>query len=202
MTLTIEKRPTRKSARNQRTVANSDKKNRATKSAPAAPGALAYRLIETPIGAIAIVASPRGLRKLIWAETAAAVRKDVARENAREDATLLPKLADELRRFANGERVTFTVPLDPDSGSDLQRDIWHACRQVGYGKTASYGDLAERVGRPGAARAVGTAMARNPFPLVVPCHRIVRSDGGLGGYSGPSGVSRKKRLLEMEAATR
>ncbi|MCA9245350.1 MAG: methylated-DNA--[protein]-cysteine S-methyltransferase [Phycisphaerales bacterium] len=163
---------------------------------------LAYRFVETPIGAIAIVMSERGLRRVCWSESQAAVKKDLAREcpAAKEDATLAPTLVDELRRYLAGEAVKFSVRLDPDSGSDLQRDIWQACRQVGYGKTASYGDLAERVGRPGAARAVGTAMARNPFPLIVPCHRIVRSDGGLGGYSGPSGVARKKRLLEMEAA--
>ncbi|MBU0617216.1 MAG: MGMT family protein, partial [Planctomycetes bacterium] len=74
------------------------------------------------------------------------------------------------------------------------------CRRVCYGQTRSYKQLAEQLGRPGAARAVGTAMSRNPCPIVVPCHRVVRSDGSLGGFSGPDGVNTKHRLLQMEAA--
>ena len=78
--------------------------------------------------------------------------------------------------------------------------VWKACRAVGYGKTTSYGELARRAGRPGAARAVGTAMRRNPWPIVVPCHRVLKGDGSIGGYSGRGGVKFKRQLLEMEAA--
>jgi len=109
------------------------------------------------------------------------------------------ELVDRLCAFAAGE---------PDSFDDLQIDASHltpfgrkvtaACRKIAWGETLTYGELARRAGRPGAARAVGSVMARNRVPLIVPCHRVVPASGGLGGFSAPQGVSMKKRLLVME----
>jgi len=92
----------------------------------------------------------------------------------------------------------FTVPLDLSGLSPFHRRVLQAARRIPYGRTATYSDLARRVGRPLAARAVGQAMARNPVPLVIPCHRVVASGGGLGGYGG--GLDLKRRLLALEGA--
>jgi methylated-DNA-[protein]-cysteine S-methyltransferase len=163
-----------------------------------------YRLVETGVGYVGIVITARGLRRvLLPRRSAAALKRDICDEfpDAREDRTLMPKLARDFRRYFSGEPVEFDVPLDWSGCPDFEVDVWRACRAIPYGKTKSYKSLAERVGRPGGARAVGMAMSHNPFPLIVPCHRVLKSDGSLGGYSGPGGVAFKRRLLEMEAAT-
>ena len=101
----------------------------------------------------------------------------------------------ELDAYFAGELRGFTVPIDP-GGTPFQRGVWDELRRVPFGATTSYGALAERLGRPGAARAVGLANARNPIAIVVPCHRVVGAGGALTGYAGGLGV--KRRLLEHE----
>ncbi len=165
----------------------------------------AFRILSTKLGAVGIVAGERGLRRVYLPErTVGGLRQRIRREfpNAAEQATLLPRLADALRRYFAGQRVAFDVPLDWDGASPFEQAVWKACAGVRYGQTVTYQELGGRVGRSRAARAIGRAMARNPLPIVVPCHRVLRSDGGLGGYSGPGGVAFKRRLLEMEAAAR
>ncbi|TWT43750.1 Methylated-DNA--protein-cysteine methyltransferase [Phycisphaerae bacterium RAS1] len=162
-----------------------------------------YRVVETREGMVGIVVTDRGLRRLVLPEKSAARCRAIIRDEfptATENAELLPQLADQLLRYFSGEPVEFDVPLDWRGYHDFESDVWNACRRLGYGQTCSYGELAQRVGRPGGARAVGMAMSNNPIPLVVPCHRVLRSDGSLGGYSGTGGVAFKQRLLEMEAA--
>lgn len=106
-----------------------------------------------------------------------------------------------LERFAEGEPVDFSdVPLGVDHLSRFGRRVVAACRAISWGQVTTYGDLAAACGSPGAARAVGCVMARNRFPLVVPCHRVLASGGGLGGYSAPDGLRMKRRLLAMEAS--
>ena len=85
--------------------------------------------------------------------------------------------------------------------TDFDAEVYRACRSIPYGQTRSYKQLAEQVGRPGAARAVGGAMRRNPCPIITPCHRVLRSDGALGGFSSPGGVADKLKLLNMESAS-
>jgi methylated-DNA-[protein]-cysteine S-methyltransferase len=105
-----------------------------------------------------------------------------------------------LQRFAGGERVEFSdVPLAMDHLSRFAKRVVAACRAIPWGQVTTYGDLAAACGSPGAARAVGSVMARNRYPLVVPCHRVLASGGGLGGYSAPDGLSMKRRLLAMES---
>ena len=105
-----------------------------------------------------------------------------------------------LREFAAGERVDLrSVPVDLRGRTSFQRRVLQACRRIPYGRTSTYVQLAHRVGSPLAARAVGQVMARNPVPLIIPCHRVLGSGGKLGGFSAPSGLSMKKRLLDMEA---
>jgi methylated-DNA-[protein]-cysteine S-methyltransferase len=110
-------------------------------------------------------------------------------------------LADRLQAFARGELDDFLdVRLSQDGLTDFQRRVLERCRRIPPGQTLSYGALAAAVGAPGAARAVGNAMARNRCPLVVPCHRVVNSDGSIGRYSAPRGIAMKARLLALERA--
>ncbi|NBT38103.1 MAG: methylated-DNA--[protein]-cysteine S-methyltransferase, partial [Actinobacteria bacterium] len=104
----------------------------------------------------------------------------------------------ELREYFSGRRQKFTVKLDLD-GTEFQRTAWEAMRRIPFGSTISYGDQAKAIGKPKAFRAVGSANGRNPVPIIVPCHRVLASDGSLGGYS--LGLSMKRRLLALEGVS-
>lgn len=109
-------------------------------------------------------------------------------------------LVSRLCAAAQGEPDDFAdVVLDFDGMTAFQRNVSHACREIPWGETRTYGALADSVGRPGAARAVGSVMSQNCVPLIVPCHRVVPASGGLGGFSAPQGVAMKQRLLSLEA---
>lgn len=110
-------------------------------------------------------------------------------------------LAVRLVRYFAGERVDLSAPMEFPSVSEFRRRVWEVTAQVPYGKVVTYGGVATRAGRPGAARAVGQAMAHNPLPLVVPCHRVVAANGGLGGFSAEGGLQLKRRLLGLEGVT-
>jgi len=103
--------------------------------------------------------------------------------------------ADQLDAYFDGELTRFEVPLAPH-GSEFQQRVWAALQEIPYGRTESYGELAERVGSPGGARAVGLANGKNPIGIIIPCHRVVGADGSLTGYGG--GIERKKQLLDLE----
>ncbi|MEQ8210703.1 MAG: MGMT family protein [Lacipirellulaceae bacterium] len=106
---------------------------------------------------------------------------------------------DFLADYAAGLKVDFSkLPIYDYKRTDFQKRVIDACRRIPRGETLSYGELAAKVGNPGAARAVGTVMSSNPLPLVIPCHRVLGAGGCLGGYSARQGVAMKKRLLEME----
>lgn len=164
---------------------------------------LRYRLISTPLGFAGIVGSTAGLRRVYLPERSRDVLLRAIKTEfavATEDRSLLPRLAGNLRRYFEGHEVKFDVKLDCAGAPRFRVAVWQACRRVGYGRTLSYGELAAKAGRPGAARAVGSAMSHNPFPIVVPCHRVLASGGGPGGWSGPPG--QKQRLLALEQAAR
>ncbi|MDX2200432.1 MAG: methylated-DNA--[protein]-cysteine S-methyltransferase [Phycisphaerae bacterium] len=164
---------------------------------------LAYRTLETPMGFAGVVAGAAGLRRVYLPEASepALLRKIHADEpEAVENARLLPELADALRRYFAGKPVTFEVELDIGEFTAFQQAALRACAAVGYGETATYGELAERIGHAGAARAVGSSMARNRIPIVIPCHRIIGANNGMCGFSGPGGVASKEALLRMERA--
>jgi len=115
---------------------------------------------------------------------------------------LLAEVREAVVRYFAGERVSFDVPLDLSQGTPFQRKAWRAALAVPYGEVRTYGQIAALAGRPRAARAVGRAMAANPLPILVPCHRIVAADG-LGGFmGGRRGVALKARLLALEGAGR
>ena len=107
-------------------------------------------------------------------------------------------LVERLRSYFEGEDVTFDDALDPTLGTDFQRRVWSITRAIPRGQTRTYGDIAREAGSPGAARAVGQAMARNPWPVIVPCHRVVGHDGQLTGFGG--GLAMKQQMLAIEGA--
>ncbi|MEO1994356.1 MAG: methylated-DNA--[protein]-cysteine S-methyltransferase, partial [Planctomycetaceae bacterium] len=111
-----------------------------------------------------------------------------------------PDLRAALQAYTRGAPISFDdIELDLEDYSDFQQRVMQGARSVRYGQRQTYGGLAAQAGTPGAARAVGNVMAGNRFPIIVPCHRIVLSNGGLGGFSAPRGVSLKQKLLNMES---
>ena len=151
------------------------------------------KAVATPVGVLTLVATGTGLRRVLWADSRP---NDVA--DAPDHAIL--RLAEtELTRYFAGELRRFAVPLDLD-GSAFQRRVWTAVAGVPYGQTATYADIARSLGVPRGARAVGSANGRNPVPIVVPCHRLIGSDGALRGFGG--GLAVKERLLAHEARLR
>jgi methylated-DNA-[protein]-cysteine S-methyltransferase len=116
------------------------------------------------------------------------------------DLNWIADLRERFQSFARGEFEDFRdVAIDDSHLTPFERSVAKACRAIAYGETLSYGQLASKIGRAGAARAVGRVMATNRYPLIVPCHRVLASGGGLGGYSAPQGLAMKRKLLAMEA---
>jgi methylated-DNA-[protein]-cysteine S-methyltransferase len=114
----------------------------------------------------------------------------------KRDRGALREPAEQLEAYFAGELREFDLPLAPQ-GTPFQREVWSALREIPYGGTTSYGELAASVGRPHAARAVGAANGRNPIAVVIPCHRVIGASGALTGYGG--GLGRKRLLLDLEA---
>jgi methylated-DNA-[protein]-cysteine S-methyltransferase len=163
---------------------------------------VAYRTLDSPIGRLLVAATPKGVVRVAFAneghervleELAAELSPRILAAPARLDPA-----ARELDEYFAGARRHFELPLDFALAHGFRRAVLEELRRIDYGRTASYAAVAAGVGSPRAVRAVGTACAQNPLPLVVPCHRVVRSDGALGGYRG--GAEAKRVLLELEAA--
>ncbi len=159
---------------------------------------------ETDFGWVGIAASSRGLlgTTLPQPSESAALRRLRHRwpEAHLASAGELADVEERLRRYFAGQVVSFDdLPLDMSQATPFQRRVWEVTRTIVRGQTRSYGDIARQLGSPHAARAVGQAMARNPWPVIIPCHRVVGSDGRLTGFGG--GLEMKRRMLEMEGAT-
>lgn len=108
---------------------------------------------------------------------------------------LISEAVNQLREYFKGDRKIFTVPLKPD-GTDFQQKVWKALTEIPYGQTISYGEIAEKIGKPGGARAVGNANNKNPIAIIIPCHRVIGANGSLTGYA--AGLNIKKQLLSLE----
>jgi methylated-DNA-[protein]-cysteine S-methyltransferase len=113
-----------------------------------------------------------------------------------EQSPLLRQTQEELQAYYEGKVMAFTVPLDPGVGTPFQHQVWQELRRLPRGQVTTYGELARRIGKPRSARGVGQAMARNSFPPIVPCHRVIGSDGTLVGFGG--GLWMKQAMLQME----
>ncbi|HEY2178600.1 MAG TPA: methylated-DNA--[protein]-cysteine S-methyltransferase [Caulobacteraceae bacterium] len=165
-----------------------------------------YALFPTAIGACAIAWSERGVVSVFFPEASeAATRRRIERRwPDLAQAAPPPPIAAAIAAIGallDGGREDLTgIELDMDGIEPAERAILEAARRIPPGRTRTYGELATDVGRPGAAREVGGAMARNRFPIVVPCHRVLAAGGGFGGFSAPGGVASKARLLTIERA--
>jgi methylated-DNA-[protein]-cysteine S-methyltransferase len=156
-------------------------------------------VFETAWGFVAAVANERGLLRLsLPVPTAARALAAAGAERRGAEPALLAAVRGEVQRYFEGERVALDFPTDLDGLTPFHRRVLLAARQIPYGETRSYGWLAHRVGRSRAARAVGQAMAGNPVPLIIPCHRVVGADGRLVGFGG--GLDLKRRLLALESS--
>jgi methylated-DNA-[protein]-cysteine S-methyltransferase len=165
-----------------------------------------FTVFDTSLGACAVAWGEAGLRRVWLPETdgnAEALRRRIARENAvlveRAPPAPLRAVVRRIAAATAGERVRFDdLAVDYGAATDFQRAVYDALKDTAPGETLSYGELAARAGRPGAARAVGRAMATNPLPIVVPCHRVLGAGGAIGGFSSPGGTRTKAQLLARE----
>ena len=163
---------------------------------------VAYRTVDSPVGTLLLAATGAGLVRVAYeSEHHDAVLQSLAERispRILEAPARLDDIARQLDQYFTGQRRTFDTPLDWSLSNGFRRTVLDHLRDIGYGHTASYAAVAELAGNPKAVRAVGTACATNPIPVVVPCHRVVRADGSLGGYLG--GVEAKRILLDLESA--
>ncbi len=158
--------------------------------------------IDSPVGELLLAVTPRGLAYVAFEDE----ERDelLARLSRQLSPRILeyPAATDEVRRqldeYFAGDRTRFDLKLDRRLMRGIARDVLAATARVPFGRTTTYGTLAERIGRPRASRAVGNALGSNPIPIVVPCHRVLRAGGDVGGYTG--GPSRKRRLLTLEGS--
>jgi methylated-DNA-[protein]-cysteine S-methyltransferase len=157
---------------------------------------LLHTTIDSPIGELLLVGDERVLRGLYMQAGPRPKRIAPCWRHAEEPFTAAREQLDE---YFAGERVRFDLPLEL-TGPDFERTVWDALTGIPYGETASYGAIAKRIGYPDAARAVGSANARNPISIIVPCHRVIGANGSLTGYGG--GLERKQFLLEHETGAR
>ncbi len=157
------------------------------------PGVRSALLRDTPVGTIALWVTPLGLRRIGFDADSLTIPHHT---ESIESFPYLAQAVSQLAEYFAGARNTFDLPLDLSGATAFQRKIYTRLVEIPFGRVVSYGDLADELGDPGAARAVGQAVGANPLPVVIPCHRVVRSDGRLGGFSG--GLVRKVELLRLE----
>jgi methylated-DNA-[protein]-cysteine S-methyltransferase len=162
-----------------------------------------YQLFDTALGTCGLAWNAAGVTRVQLPERdAAATEARLRRRPAEPDTTPPPEIVaaiDRLRRYATGERIDFQqLPLDMGGLGDFEIAIYRTLRAVPYGTTTTYGALAAAIREPTAARAVGVAMARNPWPVVVPCHRVLAAKQEIGGFSAFGGTATKAKLLALE----
>ncbi|MDB4818266.1 methylated-DNA--[protein]-cysteine S-methyltransferase [Acidimicrobiales bacterium] len=153
--------------------------------------------MDSPVGPLMVIADNTGITHILFPTHTLAdlglVSEDVP--EAKDDPVLL-NAARQLAEYFDGDRTAFDLPLHVE-GNDFEVDVWFAMRSIPYGETISYGKQSDIAGHPGAFQAVGAANGRNPIPIVVPCHRVVGSDGSLVGFGG--GLDVKRFLLDLES---
>jgi len=154
-----------------------------------------WGVIETPVGPLA--AALDGVGRLTHLGFSKAEHERIAIEGGERDDKAIAPVARQVLEYFAGKRKSFDFPLAA-KGTDFQKQVWAALVKIPFGKTTTYAALAEKLGRPGAFRAVGRANATNPIALIVPCHRVIGTDGTLTGYAG--GIPIKQKLLELEGA--
>ena len=164
-------------------------------------GELKYITVNTDMGWVGILASARGLLGTTLPQSSAQKAHQLLGDRANQatpSPNLLADLVERLKAYFSGHRATFPDGLDLSAATPFQREVWEITRLVPYGETRSYLWVANQIKRPGAMRAVGQALSRNPLAIIVPCHRVVASSGKLGGFSG--GLEMKRDLLQLESS--
>ena len=154
-----------------------------------------WGVIDTPVGPLA--ATIDGAGRLTHLGFSKAEHKRIAAEGGERDDEAIAPVARQIGEYFSGKRRSFDFPLAA-KGTEFQKQVWAALLKIPFGSTTTYAALAAKVGRPGAFRAVGRANATNPIALIVPCHRVIGTDGTLTGYAG--GIPIKQKLLELEGA--
>lgn len=163
---------------------------------------VAYCELDSPVGALVAAVTPTGLARLAYREFNGGVDAILGALAERlsprivHAPTRLERVRRELGEYFDGARGRFELPLDLTLAAPFGRDVLAACARIPFGATASYAEVAADAGRPRASRAAGNALGANPVPIVVPCHRVLRTGGGLGGYTG--GLVVKEQLLALE----
>ena len=160
--------------------------------------ACVQRVLEAPFGPLLAVACAGSLRELRFGVPGRAFDIPSTWRAAPASEPVLERLAQQLERYYAGELREFELPLEP-LGTDFQLRVWSELRRIPWGRTISYGELATRIGQPSASRAVGAANGKNPLPIVIPCHRVIGSDGSLTGFGG--GLPIKRALLAIEGSS-
>ena len=163
---------------------------------------LYYTTFRSPVGEILVTRTEKGLNfiafpKSRWHRFLAALRKEEGLTLKKDEKRFL-SLKKELKSYFSGKKVSFRQPLDLSGGTPFQKRVWKVMQKIPPGQTKSYGWLARQAGGKNKARAAGAACGANPIPIVVPCHRVIKSDGSLGGYGG--GLGAKRKLLSIEKA--
>jgi len=159
-----------------------------------------YNTFKSPVGEILVTRTEKGLNfvsfpKSTWEKFLSALSKD-KNISLLKDEKKFSALKKDLKMYFSGKKANFKEKLDLKGGTAFQKRVWEAMLRIPFGQTRSYGWLAQQVGGKNKARAVGTACGANPIPIIVPCHRVIREDGSLGGYGG--GLGMKRKLLEIE----
>jgi methylated-DNA-[protein]-cysteine S-methyltransferase len=156
-----------------------------------------YSVFQTNAGWVGLQYSTSGLRRVILPRKSAREVQELISGDALETPDAGADLQERLQAYFSGRRVDFADKPDFSGATPFQRQVWQATRLIPYGETRSYQWVASHIGKPRAARAVGQALGKNPLPIIVPCHRVVASGGGPGGFTG--GIEMKRRLLKLEA---
>ena len=154
---------------------------------------VSFTTMESPLGPLLLVVDAVGLRRVSFENRK---RRAPLQPDWKEDKVPFAEVIRQLQAYFRGELKDFDLPLALE-GTDFQLQVWRGLRTIPYGETISYGQLAERIGNPKAVRAVGLANGCNPIPIIVPCHRVIGSDGSLTGFGG--GFPNKKKLLALES---
>ncbi len=151
-----------------------------------------FRTLDSPVGTITVAGDGTVVTNVRMTDQ---THPPEGQETWRHEPTAFVDAVDQLRAYFGGQLTRFDLALRVE-GSTFQRSVWDALLEIPYGETTSYGEIARRVGKPGAARAVGLANGQNPVAIIVPCHRVIGADGSLTGYGG--GLDRKVTLLQLE----
>ena len=152
-----------------------------------------YTVMRSPVGDITLISDADSLCAIYWPNQKPDGKKFPELE--KKDSKVLRSAAKQLNGYFKGKRMEFDLPLRP-VGTDFQEQVWQALTTIGYGETVSYGDIANHIKNPKAVRAVGAAIGRNPISIIIPCHRVIGSNGKLTGFAG--GLSTKEFLLNLE----